>query len=65
MITEDDDPRLKAVSMGFPIMVHPLRIPNTRAQVSSGSTYSVIDFRFVRLAGFLHQMVPLRPQVDN
>ena len=59
------DPRLLAVSMGFPISVHPLRIPNTRANISSATTYSVIDFRFVRLAGLAHKMIPLRPDVDK
>ncbi|CAL1710240.1 unnamed protein product [Somion occarium] len=59
------DPRLHAVSMGFPISVHPLRLPNTRAQFASGSTVSVIDYRFLRLSGLLHEMVPLRPGVDQ
>ncbi|KAK7680375.1 hypothetical protein QCA50_016615 [Cerrena zonata] len=65
MTHEIGDRRLEAVSMGFPISVHPLRIPNTRAQVSTASSHSVIDFRFVRLAGLLHEMTLLRPDVDD
>lgn len=65
MAPVEEDPRIQAVSMGFPISVHPLRIPNTRAQHSSGSTHSVIDFDFLRLSGLLHTMVPLRVGVDD
>lgn len=65
MMREISDVRLEAVSRGFPISVHPIHIPNTRAQLSTASTHSVIDFRFVRLAGLLHNMVLLRPEVDN
>ncbi|EMD36925.1 hypothetical protein CERSUDRAFT_95197 [Gelatoporia subvermispora B] len=55
------DPRLTAVSMGFPISVHPLRLPNSRGTLSTGSTTSLIDTRCVRLAGLLARMVPIRP----
>ena len=65
LINEHDDPRLKAMSMGFPISIHPLRVSNARAQFSSASSHSIIDFRFVRLAGLLHQMIPLRSRVDT
>lgn len=64
-VPPNEDPSTFAVSMGFPVSVHPLRIPNTRADHSSASTHSVIDFRFVRLAGLLHTMVPLRRGVDD
>ncbi|KAK7680376.1 hypothetical protein QCA50_016616 [Cerrena zonata] len=62
---EDDDPRLKSVSMGFPASVHPLCSPNTRAQLSTGSSHSIIDFRFTRLCGLVHEMTPLRPGIDR
>lgn len=51
------------MSVGFPVSIHPLRIPNTRAQTAAGD--SVIDFKFLRLAGLLHKMIPLRPDVDD
>lgn len=63
MAKEGGDPRLVAMSMGFPVSVHPLRISNTRAQFSSGE--SVIDFKFLRLAGLLHKMTPLREGRDD
>lgn len=59
------DPRILAVSMGFPISIHPLRVPNTRTQHSSGSTHSVINLDFVRIAGLLHTMAPLRHGIDD
>lgn len=52
------DPRLVAMSMGFPVSIHPLRIPNTRAQTAAG--VSVIDYKFLRLSGLLHKMTPFR-----
>lgn len=61
----DDDPRLAPMGDGFPVSVHPLRIPNARIQHSTASTHSVIDFTFVRLSGLLHKMVPLRRDVDQ
>lgn len=57
------DPRLVAMSMGFPVSIHPLRIPNTRAQTAGG--VSVIDYKFLRLSGLLHKMIPLRSGVDD
>ncbi|KAJ3480611.1 hypothetical protein NLI96_g8218 [Meripilus lineatus] len=65
VVPTDQDPRTFAVSMGFPVSIHPLRIPNTRAQHSSGSSHSVIDYKFVRLAGLIHTMVPLRRGIDD
>ncbi|GBE83365.1 hypothetical protein BKA93DRAFT_256186 [Sparassis latifolia] len=59
-MTESRDPRLIQMSMGFPISVHPIRIPNTRGMWSSASSTSVVDVNFVRLAGILHRMLPLR-----
>ncbi|EPQ51759.1 hypothetical protein GLOTRDRAFT_122974 [Gloeophyllum trabeum ATCC 11539] len=62
------DPRLSAIlpgSMSFAISVHPLHIPNARAMWSTASSTSIIDWRFVRLAGLLPQMVPLRHGIDR
>ncbi|TCD59855.1 hypothetical protein EIP91_011291 [Steccherinum ochraceum] len=58
-----DDPRIEAMGIGFPVSVHPLRLPNTRAHFATGA--SIVDFRFVRIAGLLHKMVPLRKGVDH
>ncbi|TCD63451.1 hypothetical protein EIP91_005392 [Steccherinum ochraceum] len=57
------DSRLVSMSMGFPVSVHPLRLPNTRAQITSG--VSVIDYNFLRIAGLIHKMTPVRADVDN
>ncbi|THH32855.1 hypothetical protein EUX98_g1323 [Antrodiella citrinella] len=59
------DPRVQAVSLGFPISIHPLRTPNARGSISTGSDESALDFRFLRLAGLLHKMIPLRDGVDD
>ena len=60
-----DDPRLRAVFLGFPVSVHPLRVPNARAHFTPSITHSIIDFRFLRLSGLLHQMTPLRGGIDK
>ncbi|PSR74718.1 hypothetical protein PHLCEN_2v9597 [Hermanssonia centrifuga] len=60
-----EDPRVQAISHGFPISVHPLRLPNSRALFSNLSSVSVVDYGFVRLAGLLHEMVPLRHEIDK
>lgn len=65
VIDSGTDIRLTAMSTGFPISVHPLRLPNTRAQFSTGSSESIVDFRFVRIAGLLHKLIPLRDGVDK
>lgn len=60
-----DDLRLRAVYLGFPVSVHPLRVPNARAHFTPTTSYSVIDFRFLRLSGLLHQMTPIRDGIDK
>ncbi|THG94151.1 hypothetical protein EW026_g7263 [Hermanssonia centrifuga] len=60
-----EDPRVQAISHDFPISVHPLRLPNSRALFSNLSSVSVVDYGFVRLAGLLHEMVPLRHEIDK
>ncbi|KAK7680374.1 hypothetical protein QCA50_016614 [Cerrena zonata] len=60
-----DDLRLRAVYLGFPVSVHPLRVPNARAHFTPTTSYSIIDFRFLRLSGLLHQMTPLRDGMDK
>ncbi|THH32854.1 hypothetical protein EUX98_g1322 [Antrodiella citrinella] len=62
-IALDSDPRVEAVRSGFPISIHPLRLPNTRGRFAAG--VSLLDFRFLRIAGLLHKMVPLREGVDE
>lgn len=63
MAHEITDPRLHVMSIDFPVPVHPLRIPNVRAQFATGS--SVIDLRFLRMAGMLRKMVPVREGTDR
>lgn len=63
VVDPDLDHRLVAMSKGFPVSIHPLRTPNTRAQLAAGE--SVVDFKFLRLAGLLAKMVPLRTGVDK
>ena len=58
MVISSGDPRLASVNMGFPVLVHPLRIPNARALVANG--VSVIDYKFLRISGLIHKMIPLR-----
>lgn len=65
MYIEGDDTRIDAVKYGFAVAVHPLRLPNTRALFSTASSVSAINFSFVRIAGLLGDMVPLRPGIDN
>ncbi|KZT28294.1 hypothetical protein NEOLEDRAFT_1129672 [Neolentinus lepideus HHB14362 ss-1] len=70
MIADDPsrDPRISAILpdvASFTISVHPLHLPNSRAMFSSASSTSVIDWRFVRLAGLLPKMVPIRDGVDR
>ncbi|TFK52980.1 hypothetical protein OE88DRAFT_1656710 [Heliocybe sulcata] len=62
------DPRITAILPGlttFSVSVHPLHLANTRAMWTSTSSTSIIDWRFVRLAGLLPKMVPLRHGVDR
>lgn len=63
--TTDVDPRLKAVSLGFPFSLRPRNIPNARAIFSSSSTTSVVDYRFIRFAGLIPSMRPLRHSIDR
>ncbi|KAI0049535.1 hypothetical protein FA95DRAFT_861355 [Auriscalpium vulgare] len=54
------DVRLRLVSLGFPIAMRRENVFNARAAHSAHSTTSIVDVRFVRLAGLLQQMTPLR-----
>lgn len=62
---DDVDARLKAVSLGFPISLRPRSIPNARAIFSSDSSTSVVDYRFIRFAGLIPSMRPVRPSIDR
>ena len=64
-VVELPDPRVQAVSVGEPVLIHPLRIPNTRAVVTPSLEASLFSLTFARIAGLIHKMILVRDGVDD